>query len=81
MIRRITCPTCGKWWKDREGTHPADEEGPEETVKVLAGVALGDMRCDECNYPLRHGDAALAVSVYTERNPYTPWEASYVRKP
>ena len=68
MKRDISCDECAEKWRAAVGKYPG------EHIKIVKGTALSDFSCDGCNAHLEKGSIVHAVSLYTARTPYLPWE-------
>ena len=51
---------------------------PGERVRFVFGEAISRYRCDFCNTDLMDSDRCAAVSIYTNKNPYSEWEGIYI---
>lgn len=84
MKREIVCgEDCSphfdyKFVTDDKGNSFIANPYPGEYCRKVAGYAYRYFRCDMCNKQIRPGDACIAVSIYTDSNPYFEWEHDYV---
>ena len=74
MKREITCAECVKNWRAMVGKYPGEE------IKIIEGSALRDYVCDDCVRPLPEGSTVYAMSLYTERTPYSEWEHDFIKE-
>ena len=77
MIRDIVCPPCGQ--KLRKILLPTD---PGEYVKFVRGKVRPrpgrGSYCNHCRDGLPEGSEAEALSIWTDVDPYSPWEFEYL---
>lgn len=52
---------------------------PGEFVRVIEGRSMSTFVCDLCGVGLNVGEAAAALSIYTERTPYSEWESTFIK--
>lgn len=78
MKREIICPKCEA---EAHKLFPYENPFPGEHVKFVPGTSLGTYICDHCARRIKEGDPCCAFSISADygRNPYSPWEADYVR--
>ena len=72
MKREITCPQCVERWRALVGKYPGEE------IKIVEGSARKAFVCDGCACPLPKGTTVYAMSLYTQRTPYFPWEDDFI---
>lgn len=53
---------------------------PGEEIKLIEGSTIKDFICDGCGTPLPKGTAVHAMSLYTARTPYFPWEDDFIAR-
>lgn len=78
MSRRIVCGECEPW--KREILSGVTERFPEEAVRLVAGKARIEMRCDECNNEIEIGDRCMAVTFYHKVRGFPDWEHEYLSR-
>jgi hypothetical protein len=73
MKREILCQKC-----EPRVREVVSKPYPGEYDKFMSGHAKADFLCDHCAEPISTGQFCWAMSIWTDRLPYTPWELEYI---
>lgn len=82
MNRQIICDNGCKDRLTKLFGHDPETETTKfdgEYCKFVPGAARLDFICDQCGAPIKAGADCWAMSIWTDRTPYSNWEPGYIK--
>lgn len=77
MKRELLCLECAK--KSKETFATMNYEGDKDQFTFIEGrIRANFLSCDSCNKEFNKGDYAEALSIWTKKLDYKPWEKTYL---